>query len=160
MNQSGYTPSNVGGWEVTKLRNDFLGANGVGQVLAQSYPNVAAAIKPVSKTSLVYDGDNQTWSDQTTTDRLWVPSIREVYGMATGFRIGRREESGPIYFGGFRTSSDLIRAKPGSVYSESWWLRTTATGEYSSKNFSYSYGDVYTEKANYSRVSVLLGFCI
>ena len=128
-----------GGWEHSELRS-FM-AN----TMFNSIPsNVASAIKSVVKYSgTIIPGETTVTKDSVTSDKLWIPSYREVFG------LNDAETKGQQY-------TFLRNTVPRT---SSWWLRSA----YSKTHFraitsSYSYSSGSSD-ATVNR-ALVLGFCI
>ena len=138
------TATTVGSWETSKMRSTWLPA------ILDTFPtNVKSAIKEVDKVSFQFEDS----SEQTTADKLWIPSSQEV-GMTGNYK---KETNGVVYDGIF-TSTNSTRIKTYNKGSAGyWWLRSA----YSASFFVQvsSNGTGYGDNANLSG-GVALGFCI
>jgi len=135
-----------GGWEYSEMRtylNDTI------LPFVPSY--VSGSIVPITKYSdYVVPGSSSVTHDQTTTDKLWILSARELFG-GTDY-----EQTGPVYSDLFPNLDSRIKyGQSGS--SNAWWLRTA----YSVSNFWYldSSGYVSYSVASNKR-GVVIGFCL
>jgi hypothetical protein len=110
--------------------------------------NVKSLIKAVSKTSY----DKTTDGDLTSTEKLWIPSAREIFGGSS------YEQSGPVYSTIYKDSNSRKKTNFGLSSSTNWWLRSARSS--SDKHFRTvaSSGAVDYTTANYD-ASVCLGFC-
>lgn len=135
----------VGGWEKSEMRT-YLNDT----IMPLIPTDVQAMIKPVTKYSDSYDTTGAAVDSAVTTDSVWIPSYREIYG-GTG-----NETIGAVYTGHFINNTTCIKYKVGSSSASGWWLRsarntinfysTTSGGGYS-----------YTPARNSSDIA--LGFC-
>ena len=137
------TATTTGGWADSALRSYLADS-----MLPLVPSDVASAIKQVNKTYYDYN-DSVT---ETTSDKLWIPSSREVVDTVTS-----KENSGCEYDELF-TSDAITRIKyTQSGSADSWWLRTTA----SDNTFRYvrSNGGFSSYNAG-SPIKIVIGFCI
>lgn len=131
----------TGGWESTAMRTYLK--NTIKPLIPAA---VAAGIKEVTKYSKSVDPAN---NNATTTDDVWIPSSREIFGDTS------YESSGPVYTDLFDSWSARVKNLNGSVYI--WWLRSA----YSTSNFlrvDYN-GNEDSNIANRT-YGVALGFCL
>jgi len=140
-----FTEVTEGGWADCECRK-FLSDTIYGQIPE----NVRNKIVAVDKT---YTATSSSSSTTTVSDKLWIPSAREICGGSS------YENSGIDYTDFFTSNSARIKHDGLLTNSASnWWLRSV----YSSTNFPnvYTTGDV---NASYVSVStsrgVALGFC-
>ena len=137
MNSSDTT---TGGWESTAIRTYLK------DTIKPLIPAVVSAgIKEVTKYSKSVNPEN---NNATTTDDVWIPSAREIFGDTS------YESSGPVYTDLFDSSSARIKNLNGSA--DIWGLRSTSSMD----SFRYvgSNGGVKTSRASAMR-GVALGFC-
>lgn len=135
----------VGGWGKSEMRT-YLSET-IWPLLPSELRTV---IKEVTKYSCIYDTNSTKVSDDTTTDKLWIPSVHEVFNNNT------YETQGPAYTGIFSNSTNRKRFKPGASSASNWWERSA----YSTSSFMYvdnNGGD--NNISAYSSRGVLLGFC-
>lgn len=135
-----------GGWEHSEMRtwlNDT--------VLPTLPAEVQAGIKEVRKHSdYIVPGESAVTHDQQTSDKLWIPSAREVFGGSS------YEQTGPVYSGMFKDAASRIKySQTGSA--DRWWLRSA--GSANGFRIVGSYGGAGTNGADGS-CGVVLGFCI
>ena len=109
-----------------------------------------SAIKEVTKYSKGYETDGTTTSEKATTEKLWLPSYREMFG---GTSV---ETNGPVYTGYFTNNASRIKHKVGAS-ADSWWVRSA--GSYNNAYNVTSGGTNYTIGVSTNR-GVVLGFCI
>lgn len=141
MNSNG---SNTGGWENSEMRS-YLKTT-IKPLIPQAVRN---AIKEVTKTSYRYDTSN---ANATTTDDVWIPSYREIFG---GSDV---ESQGPIYSDIYTDATSRIKSIVGGSAS-SWWLRSA--GSYNSYIFRYVSTSGYaTNYGAYDSYGVALGFSL
>jgi hypothetical protein len=135
-----------GGWEYSEMRT-YLEETIL--PLVPSY--VSSAIVPVTKYSdYIAPGSSSVTHDQTTTDKLWIPSAREVFGGSY------YEQTGPVYTSLFTDNSSRIKYnQSGSAYY--WWLRSAYSANYF--NAVYTGGGMGNNNAN-STMGVALGFSL
>jgi hypothetical protein len=135
----------LGGWEHSEMRS-YLQTT----IAALVPSNVAAAIKPVTKYSRIYDTSGVAVNDVATTDSLWIPSSREVG--QTGY-----ETSGPLYTDVFKDNASRIKKNVSSGYTSSWALRSAD----SVSSFRIVHANGFgTSDSVYNSFAVALGFCI
>ena len=108
---------------------------------------VKSMIVPVQKTSRQKDPSD---ADLTTTEELWIPSYREVFGGTSC------EATGPVYSSLFKDSASRIKKKYGTGSADFWWLRSAGSSTYF--RCVLSIGGYYGSDASNSR-GVVLGFC-
>lgn len=143
----------VGGWEMCEMRAYLQ------TVIMPLIPtNIRSSIKAVTKHSVSFDAAGVMIPDSETTDLLWLPSYREVFGGES------HETAGCDYTAVFTDNG--ARAKvisgqsSGGTIDCRWWLRT-ASALNSTKNFRY-----VTENGDYSNHPstdthrIALGFCL
>lgn len=136
-----YSNTTTGGWESTAMRTYLK--NTIKPLIPAA---VVAGIKEVTKYSKSVDPAN---NNATTTDDVWIPSAREIFG-GTSY-----ESSGPVYTDLFDRASARIKNLNGSA--GGWWLRSASDTAY----FRYvdSSGNDKRNGANSAR-GVALGFCL
>lgn len=141
MNSNG---SNTGGWENSEMRSYLK--NTIKPLIPQAVRN---AIKEVTKTSYRYDTSN---ANATTTDDVWIPSYREIFGGTD------HESQGPIYSDIYTDATSRIKSVVGGSASD-WWLRSAYS--HSSSYFRYvtANGGALNDGAYYS-YGVALGFSL
>ena len=134
----------AGGWAASVMRTYLSGT-----ILPLMPSELQSAIKEVTKYSDGYE-NSAIVHDETTTDKLWIPSAREVYG-GTSY-----EQTGPVYGDLFGGNSARVRYDQ-SGSASNWWLRSA----YSAGGFrriSTSGSMSSYEASGYAGVAV--GFCI
>ena len=142
--QMNSTGTNSGGYPASAMKTYVDG-------LKSSLPaTLQAMIVAASKTSRYYNG--VTLQDLTSTEELWIPSYREIFG-GTSY-----EQSGPVYSSLFSSSSTRIKKKYGTGSASFWWLRSVITGNASYFGRVNSSGNSGDNLANYNS-GVVLGFC-
>lgn len=142
MNATGTTN---GGWKSSAVR-EYL-KDSIKPLIPAA---IAAGIKEVTKYSRSINPSN---NNDMTTDDVWIPSNREIFG-DTSF-----ETAGPIYNGLFNSTASRRKFKPEASGSDGWWLRSV---RYSSSFCCVDSGgnrDYANASANVTR-SVALGFCL
>ncbi len=141
MNKSSTT---VGGWTDTEMRNTTLPA-----ILATFPANLQSAIKAVDKVSYRFEDT----SEQTTSDKLWIPSSQEINLRGTYLK----ETTGIVYDGTF-TTRDLTRIRTYNNGSNGYWYLRSA---FSATDFvAVTAAGYNTNTAAANPSGVLLGFCI
>jgi len=104
------TGTNAGGYPATDVMKPYLN-----DTILPLVPEVVRQhIKAVSKTSY----DKTTGADVTSTEKLWIPSAREIFG-GTSY-----EQSGPVYSTIYKDSTSRKKTKFGSSSFTIWWLRS------------------------------------
>ena len=133
-----------GGWEHSEMRtylNDTI------LPLVPSF--VSGSIVPITKYSDGY-ANSAIVHDETTTDKLWIPSAREVFG-GTSY-----EQTGPVYGDLFTSQSSLIKYDQSGSPSY-WWIRSA----YSATSFRLVGNNGSTANNAASGVyGVVLCFCL
>ena len=142
MNETGTTE---GGWEASAMRSYLK--NTIKPIIPETVRN---AIKEVTKYSKSNVSGTIT-NDVTSTDDVWIPSAREIFG-GTSY-----ETQGPIYDGVFPDQASRIKMQVGATSSSHWWLRSVSSSDY----FCYvsSGGSSNHDDANYT-CAVALGFSL
>ena len=133
----------LGGWEKTEMRS-YLKET-VKPLIPETVRN---AIKPVKKYSRIYNVSGSAVNDVLTTEDVWIPSYKEVFGSDL-------ETLGPTYSTTFPDNASRIKSKVGSSAAW-WWLRSAHNAGY--------FRNVYTDGSSYnsnatSTGGVALGFC-
>ena len=137
----------IGGWGMCEMRTYCR--NTIKPLIPS---NVRSAIKDVIKYSRKYNPDVTIINDAQTTDDVWIPSAREIYGAVTNV-----ETSGSIYAGAFPDNASRIKKQVGTSETLWWWTRSAYSTEY--------YTDVQTGGASSTAIAtrdgnVPIGFCI
>ncbi|MGX8705410.1 MAG: DUF6273 domain-containing protein, partial [bacterium] len=129
----------IGGWEKCELRR------WMNETILPSIPgNVRGRLVPVKKIQESYDSKRSS-IEQTTEDRIWIPSYDEVFGDRwLDYRL-------------FRDQNDRrIKTRNGSA--AWWWLRSAST------NFSayavYNSGNSYSSPVSTTSGGVVISFCL
>ena len=133
----------LGGWEKTKMRS-YLKET-VKPLIPETVRN---AIKPVKKYSQIYNVSDSAVNNVLTTEDVWIPSYKEVFGSGI-------ETLGPTYSATFPNNTSRIKSQAGSSAAW-WWLRSA----YNYYNFSRvnTDGSHTSYRAN-DTGGVALGFC-
>ena len=139
--------TNANGYLATEVMRPYLQENGT--IWNKLPANVKSLIKAVSKTSY----DKTTGADVTSTEKLWIPSAREIFG-GTSY-----EQSGPVYSAIYKDSTSRKRTKFGSSSFTSWWLRSAYSGTNASFRNVDTNGNADFYNASNSH-GVCLGFCV
>ena len=135
----------IGGWGESEMRSWLK------STIKPLIPSeVRSRIVEVSKATYIYNSDETTTKNAITTDDVWIPSNREIFG-------GTNKESEGIYYSVVFNSAEMRKKmKVNGSSAMSWWLRS-ATGTALFRSV-YANGDV-----NYGNASlpscVALGFC-
>ena len=144
MNRSS---SNSGGWEATPVMRPTLN-----DTIYELIPaNVKNRISAVSKT--YYDSTSQ--STKTCSDKIWIPSHREV------FAVNYPETTGLMYNKIFKDNTSRVKTKNGVSYG--WYLRSAVPSSNSSFYGVKTTGASDTCTANYQNGlgnGVCIGFCL
>lgn len=135
----------IGGWEKTQMRS-YLKET----VLPLIQEEVRSHIVDVKKYSTGYDTSGAEVRNGETTDDVWIPSTREIYGYTT------LETQGPTYNTVFNSADMRKKMKVNGSSQTEWWMRTA----YDTNRFGYvtSIGTVNNNTA-YDKYGVALGFC-
>lgn len=144
FNRMNSTPTNANGYPASELRT-WLSST----VLLLFPSEIQTAMKEVKKTSWDYT----TKADLTSNEKLWIPSVREIFGTGTDY-----ESSGPIYTSVFNNSATRKKMKPGSTSVSPWWLRTAHQTYSRAFCMATSSGTLDSNSAEYG-AGVCLGFC-
>lgn len=136
----------IGGWENTEMRSYLI--NTVKPLIPSS---VRSRIVAVKKTSRGFDTAGTATADMSTSDEVWIPSNREIYG-GTSY-----ETQGPVYSGVFNSAARRQKMKVNGSSAAGWWLRSANNTH--SFRYVYSSGDGYGNDAG-GAAGVALGFCL
>ncbi len=130
----------VGGWEKSEIR-----AYVKNSILPLIQANISRRVLSVQKISSSINTDG-TETDITTTDKLWIPSLREMFVSNT-----RGERSGAHY--------SFFDAVDNRKKANHYWLRTAyGTNTAESVLLTGNYGS--SGDSAQQLFSVLIGFCI
>ena len=110
--QMNSTSTNAGGYPATTVMRPYLQENGT--IWNKLPAALKTLIKAVSKTSY----DKTSGGDLTSTEKLWIPSAREIFGGSS------YEQSGPVYSTIYKDSTSRKKTKFGSSSFTNWWLRS------------------------------------
>lgn len=139
----------LGGWEACEMRSYLI--NTIKPLIPEAVRN---AIKPVKKYSRIYDVSGSAVNDVLTTEDVWIPSYKEVFG--TG-----RETQGPTYSTVFPDKASRIKSKAGNRAAW-WWLRSAHSNSTFNNNSFFNgvntSGSYYYYSAN-DTGGVALCFC-
>ena len=129
----------IGGWAKCELRK------WMNERVRPAIPvNVRDRLVSVKKSQKCYD-TNRNWIQQTTEDRIWIPSYDEVFGNQS------------LYYGLFR-DQDYRRVKTRDGSAAWWWLRSAYNGNRASSVYT---GGGYNSYTVYnSSGGVVVGFCL
>ena len=142
MNSSDTTE---GGWGACAMRTYLK------ETIKPLIPEVVRnAIKEVTKYSRSYSSGSAV-NNVTTTDDVWIPSAREIFG-GTSY-----ETEGPAYDGVFVDANARKKTQVGASSASAWWLRSA----YSSNIFYYVYSSgIYNYISASNSRALALGFSI
>lgn len=135
----------IGGWEKTEMRSYLK------ETILPLIPDVVRnRIVEVKKYSTGYDTAGSKVSNYETTDDVWIPSYREIFGGTS------LETQGAIYSEVFSSAATRIKYKVAASSATIWWLRSA----YSTTIFRIvnSIGAASNSTASGSG-GVALGFC-
>lgn len=147
--------TNSGGWEASRMRTTTMPA-----ILATLPEDLQAVIKEVSKLSS--EGGSNADALDTTTDKLFLFSVKEVTGTNTYSLDGEGTQYAlwnTLLYNSAFSSRRIKRLSNGDGNASYWWTRSARSG--GSSNFCYfdASGGVNNSGANNS-YGVCLGFCI
>ena len=138
------THSTNGGWEACNLRNAILGTDPTdcaGTFLGTFPADLLAVLRPTQKYS-----DNGTGAATTvtaTTDYLWIPAEKEVFGTITEGTSAQGAYQAQYAY--YAAGGDLERySHLRQTYSTEWWLRSRAKSGVVIMDFCYvnDYGNL------------------
>ena len=138
------TYSTNGGWEACNLRNAILGTDPTdcaGTFLGTFPADLLAVLRPTQKYS-----DNGTGAATTataTTDYLWIPAEKEVFGTITEGTSAQGAYQAQYAY--YAAGGDLERySHLRQTYSMEWWLRSRAKSGVVIMDFCYvnDYGNL------------------
>lgn len=129
-----------GGWKGSYMRDATMPY----YLVLMSPPELREAIVPVTKYSMSMDDDGNIVNNEASSDKIWIPSAREVFGGSA------YETTGPVYSAYFHSDAD--RAK-----GETWQLRSVDDRE----NFCVvgSTGGISADSFN-EKHKIIIGFCL
>ncbi|MBR0411529.1 MAG: hypothetical protein IJI25_11125, partial [Eubacterium sp.] len=129
----------IGGWEKCEMRTYLK------ETIKPLIPEtVRNAIKEVTKYSRIFDTSGTAVNDVPSTEDLWLPSRREMFGA-----ISNAETMGPIYDGVFPDSASRVKKKVGASSAEFWWCRSAGTsGTFNGVNSSGDNSFNYASNSN------------
>ena len=135
----------IGGWEKSDMRSYLK------ETIKPLIPqNVRNSIKEVTKHSNIFDTSGAKVLNSVTTDDVWIPSDREIFG-GTNY-----ETLGHVYSDVFTDANSRKKFKAGESSASFWWLR-------SANDLGYfrcvSNGGVGNTRSSSSTYGVALGFC-
>ena len=134
----------IGGWEKSEMRTYLK------ETIKPLIPqNVRSGIKEVTKHSNIFDTSGTKVLNSVTTDDVWIPSRREVFGKA--------ETSGPVYTDLFADANSRKKSQVGATNTSWWWLRSASNASYFSNVSGYGSSDIGNANSSYG---VALGFCL
>ena len=136
----------VGGWDNTEMRAYLK--NTIKPLIPEA---VRSHIKSVKKYTRTIDTSGATVNNVETTEDVWIPSAREIFG-GTSY-----ETTGPQYTVVYSDANSRIKYNVTGGSAAWWWLRSAYGYNYFycvNLNGSYNDYDAY----NYNGVA--LGFCI
>lgn len=137
----------IGGWEMCNMRGHLK------ETIKPLIPqNVRSGIKEVTKYSTSYNTSGNKVSNSTTTDDVWIPSYREIFG-GTSY-----ETLGNVYSSFFtdNQSRQKLRSAGGDEYSSAWWLRSAYNARFFCNVRHDGSGDYYNPLGP---LPIALGFC-
>lgn len=132
---------------------------------------ISAAIKPVTKYSLVMDPQGfQYIRNNPTLDKIWVPSLSEMYlesvdeSTSTQNNFYEKEEKGVSYAGYYNTKNSRIKKLQGSNTAYPYSLRSCGIGiSYNTYNYFYYIRGITTGGAvnnDLHSAKLCFGFCL
>lgn len=134
----------IGGWEKSEMRTYLQDT--IKPLIPET---VRSSIVPVTKYTKNIDSAGNIVNDVTSTEDVWLPSVREIGG---GYSYGdKNEHKGVTYSTAFPTKTSRIKGTP-----MDWWTRTAS--EYYGFYYYDTGGDFYNTEVKYSK-GVALGFC-
>lgn len=136
----------IGGWPLCEMRTYLKDT-----VKPLIPSNVRSAIKEVTKYSLIYNTAGSAVNDVTSTEDVWLPSRREIFGA-----ISNAETQGPIYEAAFPNNASRVKSQVGASSASWWWLRSPGIYYF---NCVTTDGSSYYDRV-YKSGAVVLGFCI
>ena len=133
----------LGGWGESEMR--FYLKNSTKSKIPEVVRN---AIKPVKKYSRIYNVSGSAVNDVLTTEDVWIPSYKEVFGSGC-------ETLGPTYSTTFPDNTSRIKRKVGSSVAW-WWLRSAY---YTLGYYCVDRDGSFTTLSAENTSGVVLGFC-
>lgn len=139
--------TNTNGYPATSVMRPYLAENGT--IWNKLPETLKTLIKPVSKTSY----DKTSSGDLTSTEKLWIPSAREIFGGTDC------EQSGPVYNLIYKDTESRKKARFEMSSFTKWWLRSAHSG-YSTQFCQVDTDGIMTGNRASFTASICLGFCI
>lgn len=135
----------IGGWGESEMRSWLK------STIKPLIPSeVRSRIVEVSKATYIYNSDETTTKNAITTDDVWIPSYREIFG-------GTSIESEGIYYSVVFNSAEMRKKmKVNGSSALFWWLRS-ASSTTNVRNVANN-GNINSTDARYTQ-SVVLCFC-
>ena len=135
----------IGGWEKSEMRTYLKDT--IKPLIPQA---VRDSIKTVTKYSDIYDTSATKVANASTSDDVWIPSAREIFG-GTSY-----ETSGPVYTDLFDSATNRKKFKIGVSSANYWWLRSAIN----TTHFRYVGNNGNGDRNSASNTNgVALGFC-
>lgn len=135
----------LGGWEHSEMRS-YLHTT----ILPLVPANVAAAVRPVTKYSRIYNTSGTAVDNSITSDMIWVPGAHEV-GVADSI-----ENSGARYDGIFSSDETRRKKSVSTGYAGAWALRSASSSTAWYRVVTSGKGFTATAETS---VNVIIGFC-
>lgn len=141
----------IGGWGNCEMRTYLLST--IYSLIPESVRN---EIKAVKKYTRILNNQKVEVNNVVTSDKLWIPSVREVYGPDAG-----AETEGCHYQEVFSDIGSRLKSVVGEESAELWWLRTAQLrpSAYNRFNNVHTDGQFYNNGCT-NTFGIALGFCI
>ena len=116
----------AGGWEKCSLRNEILGTS-VANYSGTFIGTLPAELRDVMRTAQKYsdNGSGSFGTVSATTDYLWIPAEKEVFGSVSEGTSGQEQYQSQYAY--YASGGSKIRFRHNNTrFNESWWLRSRA----------------------------------
>ena len=144
----------IGGWEASEMRNYLNGE--FYSAIPTDIRSKICAVKKYSRTFTPAAVNNRNY---LTSDKIWVPSTRELSGQ------NNFETSGPRYSEIFPDNNSRIKKKSGTTSAQQYWTRSATAGAWNviTGFQGITTGGGASNSFGFANVSsaygVLIGFC-
>lgn len=136
----------IGGWDKSEMKSYLK--NTIKPLIPS---NVRSRVNNVIKVSRIYDSAGSAVDNVTSTDDVWIPSIKEM-------NLGSTYESnGFAYAKAFHDNASRIKKQVGASSASWWWLRT------SDGSIRFAYVDTDGSKSGSNVINdggVVIAFCL
>ena len=148
--------SNLGGWETSGMR---------AYLRKEILPLLPEALQTGTRKVRKYSYNHELGKTAATTDILWIPSCRELFGSSrTDTPVSEfAETEGPFYEASFSMDAHRIKQRIGTSKATWWWTRSALDNRSGLTDYFKivnSTGSWFEYKPASSEGGVALGFCL